>query len=185
MAELTLDEELHARFAELPKVVQEAITSAEVEQHLRTLATTHKLHLDQWQLLENQVILALLGALPVQELPERIAHSIGVDGELASAIAKDISNVVFEPIRQELERQLEHPEAHEKQLSGVETFREQALGGEQVQETGASMNPSPTPPAPKAETTVARTPASGAYKPGEASTTRRSVVDDPYRELPQ
>ncbi len=183
MAELTLDEELRSRFAQLPKVVQAAITSAEVEQHLRVLATTYKLHLDQWQVLENQVILALLGALPVRELPERISKTVGVDKKLASVLANDISQTVFEPIRQELERQLEHPDAQEKQLTGTEAAREQLIGAEK--KDSAPVAPPPTPPTPTVEAAIARAPASGAYKPGEASAVRKSVVDDPYRELPQ
>src|SRR3989344_1469422 len=125
-----LDTKLQARFALLPKVVQDAITSADVEKRLRVLADTHKLHLDQWETLENEVMLALLGFSPTEELVENIKTEVGVPENVAQELAGDISKVIFEPIRQELERELEHPEARAEKMSGVETAREQMLAGQ-------------------------------------------------------
>ena len=48
------------QFKKLPKVVQDAILSADVEMHMRELADKHKLHFDQWSALENEVMFALL-----------------------------------------------------------------------------------------------------------------------------
>jgi len=52
---------MEERFAELPTSVQKAVTDASVEQKLRKLAKKYKLHLDQWILLENEIMLTLLG----------------------------------------------------------------------------------------------------------------------------
>ena len=169
--QINLEETIRARIGELPKVVQNAITSADVQKRLRALADSHKLHIDQWQTLENQVMLALLGFLPVEELEDQIKSQVGVRPEVATALATDISRIVFEPIRQELEQELEHPQAKEGQMSGVETARAQLLEKQK-------SAPENTPPAPK----VDRGPASDAYKPGEQSATRKSIEDDPYRE---
>src|SRR3989344_4656300 len=109
--DLTFTGDLRKRFLELPKVVQDAITSAQVEKHLRELAERHRLHLDQWQVLENEVMLALLGFLPVEELEGHMREQVGVSPEVATALSIDISHNVFEPIRESLERELEHPEA--------------------------------------------------------------------------
>src|SRR3989344_1481652 len=98
--------QLDARFKELPKVVQDAILSADVEKHLRELADTHKLHLDQWTTLENEVTFTMLGLEPIEYLAENIQKNVGLSSEIATALAEDISRVVFAPIRQELERVL-------------------------------------------------------------------------------
>ena len=45
-----LKEIFEERFKELPAPVQRAITSADLEKRLRELATSYKLHLDQWDL---------------------------------------------------------------------------------------------------------------------------------------
>ena len=188
------------RFKLLPRVVQDAITSADVEKRLRALADTHKLHVDQWETLGNEVMLALLGFLPMEELASNIKSEVGVSEDTAQNLARDISKVVFEPIREQLERELEHPEAKAENLSGIESARAEILEQTSVENAGepaivppavetpiappvpsvVPATPPPPPPTVKAE----RGPASGAYKPGEASIARKSVDDDPYRESP-
>ena len=106
----TVDAQLNERFQQLPKVVQNAIMSADVEKHLRGLAETHKLHLDQWQVLENEVMMTLLGFQNPEDLQGNIKTEVGVDDATAAALAADVSANVFQPIREELERQLEQGE---------------------------------------------------------------------------
>src|SRR3990167_605366 len=99
-------EKMQARFLQLPKALQDAITSADVEKKLRALSETHKLHLDQWQKLENEVMLALLGFQPVENLEANIKNEVGIAEEEAKALAGDIADTIFEPIRAELEKEL-------------------------------------------------------------------------------
>ena len=220
-----LNEQIQERFKELPKVVQDAITSADVEKRMRVLADTHKLHLDQWQSLENEVMLALLGFQPVEDLQSNIKAEVGMTEEEAAALAADISKIVFEPIRGELERQLEHPEAKAEELTATESARKEILASETV--TSAPVASSPVtvsvpigtpvvPPIPQLSTPIAsgpnavapasatpapaavppttspapepakaaRAPISETYKPGVASSERKDVHSDPYREPP-
>ncbi|MFZ2719421.1 MAG: hypothetical protein WAZ27_00970 [Minisyncoccia bacterium] len=184
---LDISAPLRERFTSLPKVLRDAITSSDVQKHLRGLADGKKLHVDQWQILENEVMLALLGFNQVEDLEENIISKLGITKEDAHMLATDINNSVFEPIRQELERQLEHPDAAAVVESGPEAARTQILGAETAAATPSTppQTPAPTPPAEKPVAPVVRMPASGAYKPGEASVNRASVVDDPYREPPK
>ena len=122
-----LDEKIRARFKELPKVVQDAITSADVEKQMRELASTNKLHVDQWQLLENEVLLTLLGFQETDKLAENLRADLDISPEMSASLAADISKIVFEPIRGELERLLEHPDAKAAEVSGVEAARAQIL----------------------------------------------------------
>jgi len=199
-----LAEKFQQRFAELPKVVQDAITSADIEQQLRKLADTNKLHLDQWVALENEVMLALYGFQPAEDLQKNIKSEINISDETALALATDISRIVFEPIRQELERELEHPDAKAREMSDIEAAREQVLAEKPVassqqleskpvagsqqpvansEQATSSVIPATPPPTPPTEKAV-RAPLSSVYKPGEASTERKNVHDDPYREPP-
>ncbi len=173
------DDLIKQRFAQLPKVVQEAITSADVEKRMRELADTQKLHLDQWESLENEVQLTLLGVQPIEELQKNIKKEVGVDDATAKTLTEEISKIVFEPIREELERQLEHPDAKAANISAVE-----AAGKEAIRvETAPPVQPA-TPPAPANEEKAVRAPITETYKPGEASSERKTVHDDPYREPP-
>lgn len=132
-----LNTQLQERFAKLPKVVQDAITSADVEKHLRELAEHHKLHLDQWELLENEVMLSLLGFQPAADLAENIQKHVAVDQTTATSLASDISTIVFEPIRKELERGLDYPEAVAAQKTGVESMRDAVLKDEHTVPQGS------------------------------------------------
>lgn len=93
-------------FALLPPVVQDAITSSTVEENLRKLSNKYRLHLDQWQLLETEVLMTLMGLKDVDDLAKNIQSEVHVDTNTASALAQDISEVVFVPIRKELDATL-------------------------------------------------------------------------------
>lgn len=183
--EIDVQKELKERFGELPKAVQNAITSADVEKHLRDLADSHKLHLDQWQTLENQVMLALLGFIKVEDLADQIREEVGVSSEMAVALAADISKVVFEPIRGELERKLDHPEAKQEVPSEIEEARqavlEEAKSATQTAPAVAAVEPA-TPPAPAPTIKVERAAVSPSYISSTPSHERRTVDGDPYRE---
>lgn len=180
-----LEKALKERFQKLPKVLQNAITSADVEKRMRELADTHKLHLDQWQSLENEVMLTLLGVQPIEDLEKNLKNEVVVSSETAKSLAGDISKIVFEPIRAELERELEHPDAKAAGVSDVEAARTQILGGEDKPAAPAAPAVLPaTPPAGAPTTKIERAPVSESYKAGETSAGRKSVHDDPYREIP-
>lgn len=179
-----LDKEMKERFTSLPKPVQDAITSADVEKHLRALADTHKLHLDQWDALESEVMLALLGFEPVADLAKNIESEVRLDTATAAALAADISRIVFAPIRGELERILEHPDARPQQQGGVGAVRDEVLA-----RTDPAPTPPPTPapapatpPAPAPTQKVERAAISSAYAPGAPSHERKAIDGDPYRE---
>ncbi|OGG51823.1 hypothetical protein A2704_03650 [Candidatus Kaiserbacteria bacterium RIFCSPHIGHO2_01_FULL_54_36b] len=180
-----LDEQLKERFGQLPKTIQNAITSADVQKQLRALADTNKLHLDQWQLLENDVMLTLLGFQPTEELAHHLKADLDISLEIATSLADDISRIVFQPIREQLERELSHPDAKAANVSGVEAARTQILGSEDKPAAPVAPAVLPaTPPAEPPSAKIARAPVSESYKAGETSTARKSVHDDPYRESP-
>lgn len=193
--EKDLDTELQERFAQLPKVVQEAITSADVEQHLRTLADTHKLHLDQWEKLENEVMMTLLGFQKTEDLQKNIERAVGADAATAASLASDISTIVFEPIRQELERQLGHPAAVAAQTSGMDDMRARVLADTRenpiIPPTATAPviapNPAvtapvvaPAPAVPAAPTVAPATPPT----PPPAQKVERAAIAPPYTAAP-
>jgi uncharacterized membrane protein YccC len=188
------------RFAQLPPVVQRAIVSADVKKRLQAMADESKLHIDQWQDLENEVQLTLLGVLPAEDLEKNIRESVRVSADVARSLATEITTAVFEPVRQELERQLQHPDAVAKQESAVEEVREKILAQDEGSATSsatavpipmttpasASTPTAPVQPEPQQQSAprVVRAPISETYKPGTVSTGRKAVHDDPYRESP-
>src|SRR3989344_1954408 len=104
-----LNDKIRERFKELPVVVQKAIMSADVQKQLRELADTNKPHLHQWQALENEVMLTLLGFQAPEDLPENLRDDLEVSEATARELTENISKIVFAPIRAELEREVATP----------------------------------------------------------------------------
>ncbi len=173
-----LQETLRMRLKELPKPVRDAIQSADIEQHLRELADTHKLHLDQWELLENEVMLTLLGFQQPEDLAAHLEKDLAIPTDLAGSLAADISHIVFEPIRAQLEEELavSNPDLAEK--GGVLEGFEQVV---QSPPAPAAVIPATPPPAPPTERAV-RAPLSSSYAAQQPSHERKIVEGDPYRE---
>lgn len=195
---------LKERFLSLPKVVQDAITSADIAKHLRDLAQTHQLHVDQWEVLENQVQLTLLGIRPIADLEKNIAEALHLSHESAAPLAADVIAGVFEPIRQELERRLDNPEAQAVAQTAVEAAGAQTLAAAEpapvpaTTDTSAAPIPTapadaaassaapqvatPTPAVPTPAPTVERGAIAPSYQASAPSHERRTIEGDPYRE---
>lgn len=165
---------LEARFKELPKALQDAITSADIANKLKELSETHKLHLDQWQKLENEVMLALMGFQRAEDLSENIKHEVGVPPETADMLAGDIAETIFLPIRENLEKELGVPPD-----SGRESPEENNVG---ISQTPSSAVRPATPPAPPPLERAVRAPLQPSYGPQDGSQERKEVAGDPYRE---
>src|SRR3989338_820167 len=175
-AEIT--DKLKERFLQLPQPLRKAIISADIEDRLQKLSESNKLHIDLWQKLENEVMLALLGFQPVDKLEENIKNEVGVPAETASALAEDIAEKIFLPIREELQRELPPQET---------AGGENADAAPPIHDTPytipntVSPLPSTPPPPPKTEKAV-RAPVSESYMSQTPSHERKAVEGDPYRE---
>jgi hypothetical protein len=165
-----LEKQIEERIKTLPPVLQDAIASADIEQHMRTLSSQYKLHLDQWDILENEVMMTLIGLQPTQDLAQNIAREVGVDATLAHSIAADISRIVFDPVRKELESLIEQ---------GT-----QSATTPPVNTVPTVVTPAPLVTVPDALTIKVER---GEVHPNytdNASHERKDIVGDPYREQP-
>lgn len=180
-------DQIKARFEELPEVVQDAILDSDVPGGLRALYEESNLHLDKWETLQRIVMSALVGLMPTSGIGAALTAELATDEATTAALVEGLATRVFQPVRERLERGLGHPEAKIEEVSDVEKLRQEVLKSEGAIPPPPSQAAAPvpgTPPPPKPDAKVVRGPASGAYKPGEASTERKAVIDDPYREQP-
>lgn len=153
------DSIIEERFAELPESVQQAVTDASVEKKLRALASKYKLHLDQWVLLENEIMLTLLGLEEPENMAANVAKEVQIDEELAQKLVNDIALEIFKPIREQMQGALDSEAIQRKNVPV-------GKGAADTGEPSQKVAPSDT----------------SAYKPGESSADRRDVQEDPYRE---
>ena len=163
------DQILKDAFLSLPKVLQEAITNADVQANLRKLADVHKLHLDKWTILENEIMMALLGITSAQELPHAISEQVGIPLDQAQKITNSVAEIVFDPIQDELKGEIgESQSTLEKVDSAV---RQSAAQAPLPKKPGGPIDiskftPAPTDPA--------------EYKP--KTTKKYADNNDPYHE---
>lgn len=107
---------IKARMEELPEDVRAAIQSAEVGKHLQEVGTKYKLHIDQIETLGNETYLVMLGFTEPDEFAENIQKEVKVPNDQANLIAQDISNTLFVPIRESMQRFAEEQALHSSVL---------------------------------------------------------------------
>lgn len=156
--EKDLNKIFEERFAELPEAIQKAVTDASVEKKLRALSAKHKLHLDQWVLLENEIMLTLLGLEDPKEMAKNISKEVGIEKNLAQKLVNDIAIEIFKPIREQMQGTLDS-EAIKRKIVPVGQK-------ENAHTTVKKVAPSDT----------------SAYQAGQKSVDRNDVQEDPYRE---
>ena len=106
-----------------------------------------------------------------------VAKEVGIEKELAQQIVNDVVVQVFRPIRQQLQGTLR------KDGDRRETVEVPVMGtdmAEKRQEAIDTLLKKESPEETSAEKTVPSDTA--AYAPGQNSTERRDVQEDPYRE---
>lgn len=110
MKNTLLQQTIQERFGELPKVVQHAITDSNVAHTLQRLSQKHKLHFDQWELLENEIMFVLLGLEEPEDMAKNVAQELSISEEAAQPIVSDIVQEVFVPIRKLIQHSSSTPE---------------------------------------------------------------------------
>jgi len=95
-------EQIQNRFEQLPKEIQDAITSAEVHDSIISIARKNSLHIDQEGDLVDQVGLVMLGLSPSKDFVKNLSTNSGVDTATAVAIASDINSEIFGKIKKSM-----------------------------------------------------------------------------------
>ncbi len=135
-------QKIQARFEELPQDVQRAITSADADKKIQEIGVKNALHIDQIGSLSDETYLVMLGFTEPTEFAGTIAKQVKVPQDKAEAIARELSEALFVPIRQSMQEFTE-----ERALR--ETLAEEAKAPKTV--APVTTTPvSPTPPAPAA-----------------------------------
>ncbi len=117
---ITNKQQIEDAFTNLPQVLQDAVTDADVQAKLRALADVHKLHLDKWTILEDEIMKGLLGITNIDELAQNIQEKVGLSSQQATEISNSVVKIVLIPIQDKL-----HTEVGESQ-STLESIDSQA-----------------------------------------------------------
>lgn len=186
--EQTTDEVYKDAFNALPKIVQDAINSSDLTGKMRKLAEKHKLHLDKWSILEDEITFALFGITPPENLVGNIQKELGISMEEAIAINNDAVEIIFEPIRLQLqevatsrasERTVTVPVDQQKMLAEMgESMPTDARAEVQNSKTVFQIIQERSEKKAEPQTSPTNNNA------GDSTAERHTVKEDLYRELP-
>ncbi|MFZ2593862.1 MAG: hypothetical protein WAX38_03770 [Minisyncoccia bacterium] len=187
--EQTTEEIYKDAFNALPKIVQDAINSSDLTGKMRKLAEKHKLHLDKWSILEDEITFALFGITPPENLVGSIQKELGISMEEAIAINNDAVEIIFEPIRLQLQEVATSRAAERTVTVPVDQQKMLAEMGESLP-TGARAEVQNSKTvfqiiqerAEKKVDTTGTAPTSN--NAGDSTAERHTVKEDMYRELP-
>ncbi len=89
--------------AELPDDIREVVLSSKLGEGLRAIGQKHNLHIDQVGALEDEAMLVMLGFFAPESFSEQIARELNLPLADATAIAAEVNEQVFLPIRESMQ----------------------------------------------------------------------------------
>lgn len=104
-------EQLRAAFSKLPETLQDAISSVETADKIKTIAKTHQLSDEQGGGLASETGLAMMGFTHPSQFAINLTHRLGISAEKARSIAADVTASIFGPVNGELKRLYNEPPA--------------------------------------------------------------------------
>lgn len=88
--------------AKLPAHIRDFIYSPEMEAIIATIGKKNALHIDQIGALEAEAAAAMAGLTKTEELAENIEQGLQLDASKAAAVTKDINEMLFTKIRNDM-----------------------------------------------------------------------------------
>ena len=102
--EQTYDESLAIVIASLPPPIRRVFQGDTIPKISRELYAKYQLHVDQGAILEREIIQLLLGVKDPTEFVETLENEAHLPKEKVVAIANDVNDRVFVPLREELRK---------------------------------------------------------------------------------
>lgn len=183
-----ISQQIEKRLAELPEDVRNAVLSVEWEQKVQAIAQKHALHIDQSGALGDTTLMAMLGFFDMADFASHITQEVGIPANTASAIATEVSNEVFTPIRDSLRKFIEGASKTEAPAAPSAPAAVKAAPAPQPKpdlsaaETMLQGKTISTPPVATPIVAPASAPSTPAVK--EEPPKPQNYAADPYREPP-
>lgn len=137
-----ISKKVAARFEELPELVQHAIRSADFDQKMQVVVQKHKLHIDQAGALGDETLMVMMGFSAPAEFADNIEHQLHLSKEQSEALAQDVSNSLFVPIREAMQEYIENKSLLE---SLKQDSQPAAVTGAPMPAAAPAPVPQPTP----------------------------------------
>lgn len=107
MPEEDIAKQIEERLAQLPEDIREAVLASDFDEKVLAIGKAHNLHIDQSQLLGNEIYVVMLGMADMADFVGNVAAQVRVSEEEAEKIATDVGAQIFAPIRESLKKMYE------------------------------------------------------------------------------
>lgn len=95
-----MEEEIKKAYSELPKKIQDAIFASKWEDQLSFILKKYNLRIDQIAVIEETVVLVMLGLMPITEFIETLKTDAEIkDDETINNLLIDLEESIFKKIR--------------------------------------------------------------------------------------
>ena len=98
--EIESEKIIEEQVKKLPQEVKDALASENLHNSVVAIGQKHHLHVDQVGLLENEVVLVMMGLVNPVDLPGELVKELAIETTVADSIAGEVSNSIFMPIRE-------------------------------------------------------------------------------------
>ncbi len=86
----------------LPEDIRRSVASPEVPRKIAEIARKHNIHLDSIADIETEVMLIMLGLQDSKDFMRNLSSNAGLSKEMTEAVALEINEQIFQPIRNSL-----------------------------------------------------------------------------------
>lgn len=95
-------EKLAEKYRVLPQVLKDFLISEKLDMILNEIIKKNNLLLDQAGILENEVVLVVLGDTKAEDFPKRLRRETNIGQEKLNKLIRDVNEKVFKEIRASL-----------------------------------------------------------------------------------
>jgi hypothetical protein len=94
----------YEKYKILPKNVKRAMYSLNIHDIVKSITDKHKLHIDTAGILDDEIMFAIIGITKVSDFIRNLKAQLKLPDEKVNAIAKDVNEKIFLPIRESLKK---------------------------------------------------------------------------------
>jgi hypothetical protein len=123
-----MDEEtkkiISEQMEKLPKVVQDIITNSGWQKKIDSISKKYSLHIDQEGDLQTETFLVMLGLENSDDFQKNLTQNLGLSSLVSVQVTQEINELIFKPIRTELQKEDESQPEGEKELKKEDILNE-------------------------------------------------------------
>lgn len=97
-------EQLWQLYEKLPKELQKAIWAEETAENIANICERNRVPKDKIPEIAKFVGNVLIGILPVENFQKTLEEELKLEKELTKRISQEINNLIFEPLKENLEK---------------------------------------------------------------------------------